>query len=176
MHQNLISHNTPLCNRNVHIRAHFCYNEVHWHDSGIFFWCSIVGFVRWIYCLNSLKSIPEEYWSMYHNEIIKLPQQNKSQHNHVHINTLRPRQNGRHFADNIFKCIFLNENVWISIKISQKFIPTDLISNNPALVPIMAWRRPGNKPLSEPMTVSLPTHICVALPQWVIWDILYCSK
>ena len=29
------------------------------------------------------------------------------------VNTLRPRQNGRHFADDIFKCIFLNENVWI---------------------------------------------------------------
>ena len=29
------------------------------------------------------------------------------------IDTLRPRQNGRHFADNIFRCILLNENVWI---------------------------------------------------------------
>ena len=29
------------------------------------------------------------------------------------FNTLRPRQNGCHFPDNIFKCIFLNENVWI---------------------------------------------------------------
>ena len=28
------------------------------------------------------------------------------------INTLRPTQNGHHFPDNIFKCIFLNENVW----------------------------------------------------------------
>ena len=37
------------------------------------------------------------------------------------INTLRPRQNGRHFPD-IFKCI-LNENVWISMKISLKFFP-----------------------------------------------------
>ena len=27
------------------------------------------------------------------------------------INTLRPRQDGRHFPDDIFKCIFLNENV-----------------------------------------------------------------
>ena len=27
------------------------------------------------------------------------------------IGTLRPRQNGRHFADDIFKCIFLNEDV-----------------------------------------------------------------
>ena len=38
------------------------------------------------------------------------------------LNTLGPRQNGRHFPDNIFKCIFLNENVWILIKISLKFV------------------------------------------------------
>ena len=83
------------------------------------------------------------------------------------INTLRPRQNGRHFADDIFKCIFLNENVWISIKISLKFIPKGPINNIPALVKIMAWRRPGDKPLSEAMIVNLPTHICVFRPQWV---------
>ena len=50
-----------------------------------------------------------------------------------------------------FQCIFLNENVWISIKISLKFVPNDLFTNIPALVQIMAWRRPGNKPFSEPM-------------------------
>ena len=32
------------------------------------------------------------------------------------LNTLRVRQNGCHFTDDIFKCIFLNENVWIPIK------------------------------------------------------------
>ena len=83
------------------------------------------------------------------------------------MNTLRPRQNGRHFADNIFKCIFLNENVSFSIKISPKFVPKGPIYNIPALVQIMAWRRPGDKPLSEPMMVNLPTHICVTEPQWV---------
>ena len=57
------------------------------------------------------------------------------------INTLQPRQNGRHFPDDIFKCIFLNENVWISIKISLKFVPKGPINNIPALVHIMAWRR-----------------------------------
>ena len=77
------------------------------------------------------------------------------------------RQNGRHFADDIFKCIFLNENVLISIKISLKFIPKGPINNIPALVQIMAWRRPGDKPLSEPMMVNLLTHICVTRPQWV---------
>ena len=75
--------------------------------------------------------------------------------------------NGRHFADDIFKCIFMNENVWIPIKIPLKFVPKGPINNIPALVQIMAWRRPGDKPLSEPMMVSLPTHICVTRPQWV---------
>ena len=37
----------------------------------------------------------------------------------------------------------------------------------PALVQIMAWRLPGDKPLSEPMMVVLPTQICVTQPQWV---------
>ena len=69
--------------------------------------------------------------------------------------------------DNIFKCIFLNANVWISIKISLKFVPKGPINNIPALVQIMAWRHPGDKPLSAPMMVSLPTHICIARPQWV---------
>ena len=50
----------------------------------------------------------------------------------IHVNNLRPRQNGRHFPDDIFKCIFMNENVWISIKISLKFVLKDLINNIPA--------------------------------------------
>ena len=86
------------------------------------------------------------------------------------INTLRPKQNGHHFPDDIFKCIFLNENIWISIKISLNFVLMDPISNIPAVVQIMAWRRPVDKPLSEPMVARLPTHICVSLPQWVKGD------
>ena len=83
------------------------------------------------------------------------------------VNTLRPRQNGRYFADDTFKRVFINKNVRISINISLKFVPKGLINNIPALVQIMAWRRPGDKPLSEPMLVSLSTHICVTRPQWV---------
>ena len=81
------------------------------------------------------------------------------------FNTLRPRQDGRHIPGDIFKCIFLNENVSISIKISLKFDPKGPINIIPALVQIMAWRRPGDKPLSEPMMVSSLTHICVSRPQ-----------
>ena len=87
------------------------------------------------------------------------------------MDTLRPRQNGRRFADDTFKRIFLNENVRISIKISLKFVPKGPINNNPALVQIMAWRRPGDKPLSESMLVRLPTHICVTRPQWVNYSL-----
>ena len=84
------------------------------------------------------------------------------------LNTLRPRQNGHLFPHDIFKCIFLNENVWILINISLKFVPKGPINNIPALVQIMAWRRPGDKPLSEPMLlVRLLTDICVTRPQWV---------
>ena len=54
---------------------------------------------------------------------------------------------------------------WISLKISLKFVSKVRIKNIPALVQIMAWRRPGDKPLSEPMVVSLTTHICVTRPQ-----------
>ena len=54
------------------------------------------------------------------------------------IITLRPRQNGRHFADDIFNCIFLNENAGILLKISLKFFPKVQINNIPALVQMMA--------------------------------------
>ena len=79
------------------------------------------------------------------------------------FNSLRPRQN-RHFEDDILTCIFLNENVWIPIKISMKFVPQGPIK---IMVQIMVWRRPGDKPLSGPMMVRLPTHTCVTRPQWV---------
>ena len=83
------------------------------------------------------------------------------------LNPLRPRKNGRHFADDTLNRIFLNETVRISIKISLKFVPQGPINNNSALVQIMAWRLPGDKPLSEPMMLCLPTHTCVTRPQWV---------
>ena len=114
--------------------------------------------------LNLVKVIPKElpadYLSFFVTSMMSVTLQKR-------FNTLRPRQNGSHFPDDIFKWIFLNENVWILIKISLKFVPKRLINNIPALVQIMAWHRPGDKPLSEPMMVSLPTHICVTRPQWV---------
>ena len=78
-------------------------------------------------------------------------------------NTLRPRQNGRHFADDTLKCIFLKGNVWIPIEISLKFVPKGSINNNPALFQISSEL----SELYEPMKVSSLTHICATRPQWV---------
>ena len=72
-----------------------------------------------------------------------------STHVYVSISTMRPRRNIRHFADDIFKCFFPNEIVWISIEISLTFIPKGQINNIPVLVQIMVWYRPGDKPSSE---------------------------
>ena len=83
------------------------------------------------------------------------------------FNTLRPRQNGRHFADDIFKCILKWKCLNPENEKSLKFVSTGPINNMAKLVQIMAWRRPGDKRLSEPMMVSLPTHKCVIQPQWV---------
>ena len=69
----------------------------------------------------------------------------------------------------------------ISINISLKCNPKGPINNIPAsaLVYIMAWRCPGDKPLSEPTTFSLPTHLCVTRLQWVkdyFWSFVLSSK
>ena len=83
------------------------------------------------------------------------------------FNMLRPRQNGHHFPDDILKWIFLNVNIWVSIKISLEFVPESPINNIPTLCQIMAWHRASDKPLSEPMMVNLLMNICVTRPQWV---------
>ena len=64
--------------------------------------------------------------------------------------------------DAISQTTFSNALSWkkmfeIRKKNSVKFVPNGPINSIPTLVQIMAWRRPGDKPLSEPMAVSLPT-------------------
>ena len=74
---------------------------------------------------------------------------------------LPPRQNGHHFTDDIFKWIFLKENVRISIKISLKFVPKGQFNNIPALVQIKAW--PGDT-----------TSHCLN-PWWLVYWCIYAS-
>ena len=97
-------------------------NYRHWH------------WVHWVFMIYSLNNVCIPLYSI-----------------QLHINTLRPKQNGRHFPNNIFKCLFLKENSWISIRISLKFLPKVPINYKPALVQIMTGCLTGDKPLFEPM-------------------------
>ena len=54
-------------------------------------------------------------------------------------------------ADDILKCIFLNESDRIPFEISLEFVRRSPIDNKPELVQVMAWRRTDDKTLSEPM-------------------------
>ena len=76
------------------------------------------------------------------------------------LNTSRPRKNDRYFADEIFKCIFVNEIFLISNESSFRYVLLGLIDNNPALVQIMAWRRADDKLLFEPMMAYF-TETCM---------------
>ena len=72
----------------------------------------------------------------------------------------------------ILQTIFSNAFSWMKmldffIKISPIFVPKGPVDYIPALVKIMAWCQPGDKSLSEPMMVSIPTHIFIIWPQWV---------
>ena len=49
------------------------------------------------------------------------------------VNSYLPGQNGCYFADDNFRCIFVNENR-ILIKISLKFVPYGPTDDKPALV------------------------------------------
>ena len=124
--------------------------------------CKIIRFVAWCNNINTkitggllqINKAPCSYRKILaplyisHDDLIKYWGRDRDRHN---------------FADDIFKGIFLNENVWISLKISMKFVPKVPINIIPALVQIMVWRRPDDKPLSEPMTVSLLTRHSASL-------------
>ena len=121
-------------------------------------WCQL--------CLHERMALPGFKWSplmvaFYHRKSDDLTNYSPL------FSTLRSSQHARHFADDISKRIFLNGNIKLTLKVSLKFVPKFRINNVPALVQIIAWRRPGDKPLSEPMMDSLLTHICVTRPQWV---------
>ena len=109
-------------------------------------------------------------WSLWEDELSNNEETKRLWTSWPVLIILRPRQYGCHFADDTFKCTFLNEKFWILNKTSLKYVPASPINNIPALVHIMTCCLPGDKPLSEPMMITLPTLICVTRPQWVSRD------
>ena len=120
-------------------------------------WHCTLSFMR-------LYGTPKSNCSEGANELIWMPSVLLSAHSLTHWGRDKMAAT---LADNTLKHKFVNENILISIKISLKFVSKGPINNIPALVQIMAWRWPGDKPLSEPMMVRLLTHICITRPQWV---------
>ena len=71
------------------------------------------------------------------------------------MNTLSPGQDGHLFGGRHFQIKNSSmKSFYLDKKNSLKFITKCPINNIPPLVQIMAWRRPGDKPLSEPMMVT----------------------
>ena len=92
------------------------------------------------------------------------------------FNSLRLSRNGRHFPDDIFKCIFLNKMYRLWLRFHWSLFPRVQLIIFEHLVQTMAWRRPGDDPLFEAMVVGLLTHICVTRPQlfnYILYKILY---
>ena len=71
------------------------------------------------------------------------------------------------FARRHFQMDFLEWKYMYFDKISLKCDPRGPINYILELVQIMVWNRPDDMPLSEPMVVRLPTHVCITRPQWV---------
>ena len=118
--------------------------------------------MHWSYCSLAWKHIYDSNQSLIlsHGQCLR-----KSQNMLQRTYHIEAEKNGCHFPD-IFKCIFLNETSRNLIKISLKFVPKGPINNIPALVQIMTWHRPGDKPLSEPMMVSL-IHLLLCLNELI---------
>ena len=77
---------------------------------------------------------------------------------------------GRDEIGAILQTTFSNALSWMKMSWSPLKYHWGLftINNSLVLVQIMAWRRPGDKPLTEPMMIILLTHIWVKQPQWVL--------
>ena len=106
----------------------------------------------------------------------KLPIQD---YNHTYPGPLRPRHNGRHFADDIFKCNFLNEYIY---KFRLTFDWSFFLGFKLTIFKhwFRKWLGAGHATslyLSQWWS-RLLTHICVTWPQWVKYQYYckYCDK
>ena len=82
------------------------------------------------------------------------------------VNSSSLRRNDHHFADDIFKCIFVSETFCISIRISLKLSHKGPIDNKSALVQVMAWCRIRDKPSPERM---LTLFVDAYMRHWGWW-------
>ena len=87
-------------------------------------------------CLMASSHYLNQYWLIINKVLWHSPANNflKVVLMRLHFHSSPPGQNGCHFTDDTFRCIFVNEKFCILIKISKKFVPKGPIDNIPALV------------------------------------------
>ena len=76
------------------------------------------------------------------------------------------------FSRRHFEMNFLEWNVWIWMQMSLKFVPRVQLT----ISHIVSVGRPGDKPSSETMMVSLLTQICITQSQWANYVTQYCHR
>ena len=92
-------------------------------------------------------------YNIIYRQCIIVVQTSVARHSVV-VNTLRPRQESRHFSDGKFKSIFLYYTCGLFDWISLKLVLETSVYNTSTLVWIAAWRWTGDKPLSESKIVQ----------------------
>ena len=156
----------------IFFRPQCVYNSTIWYPSAKYDWLteSFIHYfhikymqIKWIHCNNQNTHTTEPYLQHVLSCMTHKPLWLFFQHTHWGQDKIATIS----LIDDFFKCILLYENVRILLKTSWKFVLMVSINNIPVLLQIMAWRRPGDKPLSEPMMVNLLTYICVIRLQWV---------
>ena len=83
------------------------------------------------------------------------------------------KQNGRHFADDIFSCVFLKENLYTLIPISLKFVP--MIDKKSTLVQVTEstlwkrWQAIAWTKQCDDAYMCHQVHMCSLNEAWVTW-------
>ena len=82
---------------------------------------------------------------------------------HFFVNTLGPRQNDRHFPDDIFNCILLKENICLKFQIKC----SKLYNLQYSSIGLDNGLAPTRRQAIIWTIYRLPTHVCVTRPEWV---------
>ena len=107
-------HKRPVTRKFFHILTSSCWSYFLWCHSAIYLQYSITILCYVLLSMNDAELMIHhtggEHGPFSYSTLVTEPEHRSL------FTTLRPRQNERHFADDIFNGIFWNENVWIPVK------------------------------------------------------------
>ena len=109
---------------------------IHNDDGNIRFISVMLGDTTYCYMTHGpyIMQLPRLHYYVFNPSRVEFETIKVYRHFLTILNTLRARQNGRPFADDIFKCIFFSQNVLISLKILLKFVPNVRVNHILSLI------------------------------------------